>query len=335
MKLKYRYLRQQVSNFFRSERGKKLGVWFRRLLNTGVFIWLVYEISNVGWGNVWQSMPVQPLFYLIFFFLYFQLPFFEIIIYKINWEFDWKRSIPVFLLKNIYNKDVLGYSGEVYFFMWAQKTLHYKKMDIFKIIKDNNIISSVASTLVAFSLLSVFFFSGQIKILDWIFQDTNNYLWGGLVVFFIIVFLVIKFRRFVISMPLNNAYKIFGIHAARLTVNLFLVVVMYDVVIPDTPMYVWFTFLSVEIILSRIPFLPNRDLIFAGLGIGLSEGLAVSASAIAAILLTRTVLGKVLNLSFFAFSSFLKEKTEFSDDVDSENSKGEAEAKEPVSENKP
>lgn len=315
MKLKYRYLRQQVSNFFRSERGKKLGVWFRRLLNTGVFIWLIYEISNVGWANVWQSMPVQPLFYLIFLFLYFQLPFFEIIIYKINWNFDWKKSIPIFLLKNIYNKDVLGYSGEVYFFMWAQKTLNYKKMDIFKIIKDNNIISSVASTLVAFSLLSIFFFSGQIKILEWVFRDTNNYLWGGIIVFFIIVFLVIKFRRFVISMPLMNAYKIFGIHAVRLTFNLFLVVMMYDVVIPDTPMYVWFTFLSVEIILSRIPLLPNRDLIFAGLGIGLSDGLAVSTSAIAAILLTRTVLGKVLNLSFFVFSSFLKEKTEFNEGI--------------------
>jgi len=309
LKVKYRYLRKQVSSFLRSETGKKTGTWVRRLINAGVVVWLVYELSLVGWLNVWQSLPTQPLFYLIFFFLYFQLPFFEILIYRINWSFDSIRSIPVFLMKNIYNKDVLGYSGEVYFYLWAQKTLNYKKLDLFKIIKDNNIISSVSSTLVAFSLLSIFFFTDQIKILDWIMQDSGNYIWGGTALLLVLVIVVIKFRRFVISMPLRNAYKIFGIHAARLTLNLFLVVVMYDIVIPDTPMSIWFTLLSVEIILSRIPFLPNRDLIFTGMGIGLAEGLGVSTSAIAAILLTRTVLGKVMNLSFFAFSSVVKEKT--------------------------
>ncbi len=310
MKVKYRYLRQKVNSFFRSEKGKKTGIWGRRLLNAVIVIWLLYELSLVGWISVWESMPVQPLFYLIFFFLYFQLPFFEIIIYRINWSFNSIKSIPVFLLKNIYNKDVLGYSGEVYFYLWAQKALHYKKLDVFKIIKDNNIISSVSSTLVAFSLLSIFFFTDQIKILEWIFADTSNYVLGGIALVLVILILVVKFRHFVISMPLKNAYKIFGIHVIRLTVNLFLIVIMYDVVIPDTPLFVWFTLLSVEIILSRIPFLPNRDLIFTGMGIGLAEGLQVSASGIAAILLTRTVLGKVLNLSFFAFSSILKEKTD-------------------------
>jgi len=313
LKVKYRYLRQQVSSFFRSEKGKKTGLWSRRFINVGVVIWLIYELSFVGWLNVWQSLPTQPLFYVIFFFLYFQLPFFEILIYRINWTFDSIRSIPVFLMKNIYNKDVLGYSGEVYFYLWAQKVLSYKKIDVFKIIKDNNIISSISSTMVAFSLLSIFFFTDQIKIIDWIVQDTENYIWGGVTLLLVIVILVIKFRRFVISMPLRNAYKIFGIHAARLTLNLFLVVVMYDIVIPDTPMYIWFTLLSVEIILSRIPFLPNRDLIFTGMGIGLAEGLQISASAVAAILLTRTVLGKIMNLSFFAFSYILKEKTELAD----------------------
>ncbi len=319
LKVKYRYLRKQVSSFFRSEKGKKTGIWTRRMINTGVVLWLVYELSLVGWFNVWQSLPTQPLFYLIFFFLYFQLPFFEILIYRINWSFDSVRSIPVFLMKNIYNKDVLGYSGEVYFYLWAQKTLQYKKLDVFKIIKDNNIISSISSTLVAFSLLSIFFFTDQIKILDWVMQDSGNYIWGGTALLFVVVIVVIKFRRFVISMPLKNAYKIFGIHAARLTLNLFLVVLMYDIVIPDTPMYIWFTLLSVEIILSRIPFLPNRDLIFTGMGIGLAEGLQISTSAIAAILLTRTVLGKVMNLSFFAFSSIIKDKSAITDQNGKEN----------------
>ena len=165
LKKKYRYLRKQANSFIRSEKGQQIGLWIRRLVNVSVFVWLVYELSFVGWFNVWQSLPTQPLFYIIFFFIYFQLPFFETIIYKINWHFNPLHSIPVFLMKNIYNKDVLGYSGEVYFYLWAQKTLPYKKLDVFKIIKDNNIISSISSTLVAFTLLAIFIFTDQIMIL--------------------------------------------------------------------------------------------------------------------------------------------------------------------------
>ena len=110
-------------------------------------------------------------------------------------------------------------------------------------------------------------------------------------------------------MPLNNAYKIFGIHTARLSLNFFLIVFMYDVVIPDKPLSIWVTLRLVEIILNRIPFLPNRDLIFTGLGIGMASGLQISTSSIAAVLLTRTILSKIMNLSFFAFSYFLKDKS--------------------------
>ncbi|MFU8812243.1 MAG: hypothetical protein ACNA78_04695 [Balneolaceae bacterium] len=256
------------------------------------------------------SLPTQPLFYIIAAILYFQLPFFEVIIYRITWAFNAVKSIPVFLLKSIYNKDVVGYSGEVYFFLWAQKNVPYEKMDIARVIKDNNIISSVASTLVAFGLVSVFFFTGQIRLLNDLFDGSANAIWGGVFLVVLIVFLVVAFRKKMIFMPLRSAYKIFVIHMLRLIAVLFLIVYMYYIVIPETPLYVWFTLLSVEIILSRIPLLPNRDLIYVGLSIGMAEGLMVSESAIAGLMVARTVINKVLNVSLFAFSAALKEKTD-------------------------
>ena len=105
-------------------------------------------------------------------------------------------------------------------------------------------------------------------------------------------------------MPLNNAYKIFGIHTARLSLNIFLFVFMYHVVIPDKPFYIWVTLLSVETILDRIPFLPNRDLIFTGLGIGFASDLQISTSSIAAVLLTRTILSKYTESQLLCFQLF-------------------------------
>lgn len=310
LKVQLRYYRKRISSFFRTKTGQKILKWTQYLFNAGILVWLVYELTDVGWRNVWHSLPVNPIFYLLFLFLYFQLPFFEILIYRITWAFDSIKSVPIFLLKKIYNKDVLGYSGEVYFYLWARKALDLSDTEILKTIKDNNIISSVASTLVAIGLLSIFLFTDQIKIVDWIANQNQAYFWGGAIFLVVLVILFIKFRQQVISMPMNTAFSIFGIQTFRLILGQAVNVLMYYVVMPDTPFYIWFTLLSVEIVLTRIPFIPNRDLIYVGMSIGIAEGLDVSTSAIAALMVTKGVLNKAFNFLAFGLSAWIK-RTDF------------------------
>lgn len=305
--MKLRSIGNSITTFFQSPTGKRVLKWAQRFINVAVMVWLVYELTNIGWLKVWQSLPTQPLFYVLFLFLFFQLPLFEVLIYRLTWKFDAWKSVPIFLMKRVYNKDVLGYSGEVYFYLWARKTIEeLSDREIFKTIKDNNIISSIASTLVSILLLSIFFFTDQIKIVDWLTQQNQAYLWGGVLLIVVIFILLIRFRHFVISMPLKTAYSIFGIQMFRLLIGQAFNVAMYVIVMPETPYYVWFTLLSVEIILTRIPFLPNRDLIYVAMSIGIAEGMAVSTSGIAAITLARSVLNKVFNFSAFGIGSILK-----------------------------
>lgn len=315
MKVQFRYFRKKVSAFARSKKGKILLKWTKYLFNTAVLIWLIYELTDVGWINVWKSLPVNPIFYLLFLFLYFQLPFFEILIYRLTWIFDWFKSVPIFLLKKIYNKDVMGYSGEVYFYVWARNNLNLTDLEVLKTIKDNNIISSVASTLVAIGLLSIFLFTDQIKIVDWIANQNQAYFWGGVIFLAILVFLFVYFRNQVISMPMKTALSVFGIQTFRLILGQFVNVLMYYVVMPETPLYVWFTLLSVEIVLSRVPFVPNRDLIFVGISIGIAEGLAVSTSDIAALMVTKGVLNKIFNFLAFGLSAWIKQSGFIPDQV--------------------
>jgi len=304
--MNFRRFLQRTRLFFRTPFGKKVLTWFQRLFLLAILIWLIYQLTEIGWGSVLRDLPRQPLFYLLFVLMYFQLPLFEVLIYRVTWAFRSLRSIPVFLLKRVYNTDLLGYSGEVYFYMWARKNLSLENREIFMIIKDNNIISSIASTIVAFTLLSVFFFTGQIRILEWIVDQNQAYFWGGIVITILIAFLFIKFRQFVITMPLKKAYQIFGIQMFRLTLLHTMNVLMYYVVIPDAPLYVWFTLISVEIILSRIPFLPNRDLIFVGMSIGLAEGLMMSQSEIAGLMVARAALGKLFGFLSFGIAHIVK-----------------------------
>ncbi len=307
--MNFRSILQRTKQFFSTPAGKKMLTWSQRLFLLAILIWLIYQLTEIGWGRVWNDLPTQFAFYLLFVLMYFQLPLFEVLIYRVSWAFNSLKSIPIFLLKRVYNSDLLGYSGEVYFYMWARKHLSLGDRDIFMIIKDNNIISSIASTIVAFGLLSVFLFTGQIVILEQIVDQNQAYFWGGILITALIAFLFIRFRRFVITMAMRNAYKIFGIQMFRLTLLHTMNVLMYYVVIPDAPLHVWFTLISVEIILSRIPFLPNRDLIFVGLSIGLAEGLMMSESEIAGLMVARAALGKLFGLLSFGIANLAKKSS--------------------------
>lgn len=298
----------RLLDFFKTERGKKIQKWSQRIINLVVLSWLVYQLSNIGWLDVWQALPTQPLFYVLFLILFIQLPLFEIFIYRLTWYFNALQSIPIFFIKRVFNKDIMGYSGEVYFFTWATKILGIKKTEAFQIIKDNNIISSVASTLMSIGLLSIFFFTNQIKIIDWIANQNLMYVVGGIIAVIALLIFFIKFRHLVISMPSKTALQIFGLQMGRLllvqTLNLF----MYYVVLPTVPLYIWFTYIAIEIILSRIPFLPSKDLIFVGIGISIAGSLPVSQEAIAGIVVARSVLGKIGGFASFGIAKMFKQR---------------------------
>ncbi len=317
MKNLLRQYKIKIREFFKSDRGKKVALWSRRLLNLFIFVWLFYELTRIGWGEIARSLPTQWVFYLLFLISFFQLPLFEIWIYRITWIFHALRSFPVFLIKKVYNKDVLGYSGEVYFYMWARKHLNLADREIFMIIKDNNIISSVASTLVAIVVIGLLLFTNQIVILEWILDQSQIYFWAGITLTLILFLLFIRFRHFVITMEIAKAYKIFSIQLFRLTLLKGLNILMYVVVLPEVPLHVWFTLLAIEIILTRIPFLPNRDLIFVGLSVALAEGLMVSQTEIAGIMVAKAALGKLLNLGAFGLASLAK-KSEVVSEIDQE-----------------
>ena len=275
----------------------------RYSLLVGVIGYLAIELTRVGWGQIWRSLPVDPLFYILFLVLYLSIPITEVFIYRVTWSFDALRSIPVFLKKRVYNRDVLGYAGEVYFFAWARSNLEHTTRYVAETIRDNNIISSVASTAVAITLLSFFLTRGEIGITDMLGDNTIWYIVLGAVVVAVLIPVWIRFRRFLFSMRLKTAGVIFSLHTVRLLLGQALQIGMWVVVMPDVPLDVWFTYAAVSIILSRIPFVPNQNLIFLGAGVELSSRVNISTAEVAGMLLVMSVLDKILNAILFGVIS--------------------------------
>lgn len=286
--------------FWRTDAGKRLSKILQYVFITGIVAYLLYQLTEIGWHRVWQSLPVTPWFYVLFLFLYFALPVSEQFIYGTSLKFSFWQGLPVFIQKKIYNADVLGYSGEAYFFVWARKNLEESDGYIFGVIKDNNIISSITSTLVAAILLSIFLYVGHISIKKvFNFESTYFYIIAATVV--VVIIALIYFRNSVITMPFETASKIFGIHLLRLIFVYSVEIFQWMIVMPEVPLYIWFTYMSIKIISTRIPFIPSRDLLFIGASLEISKMLNVSDAGIAGILLASNVLTKLLNVGLYLF----------------------------------
>lgn len=278
----------------------------RILLLTGILVLLAWQLTSIGWREMLHNLPIHPLFYIFFVLLYFSLPVAESIIYRISWTFDVVQAFPAFIKKRVYNRDVIGYAGEVYFFDWARKQMGLSKREIAETIRDNNIISSVSSTLVSIVLLGVFLSVGELSLERLLGRQSVTWLLIGLVGVIILIPVWIKFRRFLFSMEMKQAASIFGIQIGRLLLGQVLQIGMWAVVMPDVPMSVWFTYAAVGIILSRIPFLPNQMLIFTSIGLGLSGSMSVPQAPLAGMLVVAASLDKVLNAALFGWITLTK-----------------------------
>ncbi|MFB6274458.1 MAG: hypothetical protein ABEL51_16360 [Salinibacter sp.] len=293
------------AQFQDSQWGQRLLTGVRWLFMAGVISYLGYQFTDIGWGRVWNALPTTPWFYILLLLMYINLPIAEVLIYGKAWNTAGQALLPVLLRKRVLNNDVLGYSGEAYFSLWAQRNTNLGYRDVFETIKDNTIISSAASTSVAFLLLAVFFLSGQVKLLSRYLPDQTSTVAAGVALLICVVAVGVTFRRAIFSLSSSLLLWIGGAHLTRFLINTGLQVTQWAVVIPEVSVGSWITLLALHIVVNRIPFVPTRNLVFMGAGLELSGALQIPTAALGSMLLAQTLLDRALNFLTYAGTSAL------------------------------
>jgi hypothetical protein len=69
------------------------------------------------------------------------------------------------------------------------------------------------------------------------------------------------------------------------------------------PMTTWLVFLTAQMVMTRIPFLPSQDLMVLGLGVALSSVVDVPAIAVAGMFVAAGALSQIANLVIFGWTS--------------------------------
>ena len=199
----------------------------------------------------------------------------------------------------------MGYSGEAYLIAWARRHVALPTRRILGIVKDNVVLSGFGSTVFAVLLLAAFLLVGNVEALGIGRDEGTLYFAIAATVVVVLALVAARFRRRLFVLPGRLLALVFGLHFGRLAVMNLLQVVQWDLVIPEVGWQSWFVFLAVQVIISRLPLLPARDLLFLSASLGLAETLGIPQAALAGMLVTLSALDKALNLVLFVLVSAL------------------------------
>lgn len=306
-------LRVWWRRFSATARGRRTKWALRQLITLAVAGYLIYRMSLIGWGEIWQSLPRTPWFYVVFLGIYLALPLAQAVAFGVIWDRSPLVLLVPTLKKRVYDKDVLGYSGDVYMYLWGRTHTAHDDVTLMHHVKDNAIMSSVASTLVAGGILATFWWAGYVSLPAFVARHEMLYAGLGVLLLAGLGWAVVNFRRTVFRLAGRTLAVLFWVHLVRVVLIESLQVLEWSVALPGIALQVWFTFLAVKIVMARIPLLPSQELIFMAAGIELAAVVDVPRAAIAGLLGVHSVLDKGLNLLVFAGTAFWESSDEAPD----------------------
>ncbi len=303
-------------DYFKSDGFKRLLSAIRFLLLVAVFSYLIWKLTDIGWGAVAAALPTAPLFYVFFAIRYCVLPATELVIYQRLWSLDLRAHWTVFFRKRVLNFGVLDYSGEAYFLGWARNRLNLTDKQVFGAIRDSNILSAVSSNVVTITFLGIFVSQGMAQTLSTNTPNAWIYLAAAAFIAIFLTAAIITFRRQLIGVSRETATWLLGVHTGRMLVIMLLMGAQWASALPDIPWSVWWLFLTANLVLNRLPMLPNKDLVFLGLSVGLAEYVDGPEAALAAVFLASSALTQLTHLAVFTATSFTRDRESASGDAE-------------------
>jgi hypothetical protein len=278
--------------------------WWSRagllLLRWGVplilLVLLGYRLTQIGWIQMWAARPRSFAFYVVLPLIFFAQPVADLAIYRYLWKVGREVSLGVMLRKRYLDNVVLDYSGEAYFYFWAQHRLALPKSLLLNAIKDSNVLSAGAGVSMVFLALGAAVVSGAVRLPSILSQHFWATAAGCGVPVLLCLVLVLGGRK-VTSLSRGQIAVTYAIHMARAFSGLVLQFLLWQLsgALPDALAALQFVVL--QLLINRLPIIPNKDLIFVGAGLEMAGWLKLSAPPVAAVLVIGTAFDQLFGFA--------------------------------------
>lgn len=251
--------------------------WLPPMISVALAVALILSMRDQGLAGFLRAVPREPAFWLAFAGFYLTLPLSEWLIYRRLWALPLTGIVPL-LRKLVSNEILLGYSGEAVFYLWARN--HSRIVTApFGAIKDVSILSALAGNIMTLGMLAVVWQlltelsrGGQAEMLTWSVAAIVMMSMG-----------ILLFRARLFTLSRGLLLFIFSVHMVRLVVAMGLYGAMWHFALPELNAAWLMAVATLKLVVDRLPFVPNKDLLFANVAIFLVGGQSEVGTAVAMI----------------------------------------------------
>ncbi|MBC2666418.1 hypothetical protein H7F51_12890 [Novosphingobium flavum] len=232
------------------------------ILSVVVVFAAAFTYRDLRVDTVEAMIPRDVGFWLIFVIYYMHGPLFEWVIFRRLWHVPFVSGIMALLRKLVSNELVLGYLGEAQFYAWARARANLIAAP-FGAIKDVAILSALtgnAATVIMLVLAWPLVASGSLGM-----PMRSVFLSLGVVL--LISCAILLFRKKLFSLSRRELWFITGIHGLRIITFIAFSALMWHLVLPQVSVGLWMVLATLRMLVSRLPLLPNKDIVFAGIAV--------------------------------------------------------------------
>lgn len=231
------------------------------MLSVAMVVMLGRELLGAGLAGLSRATPDSPWFYVAFLGLYMAAPTGDFIIFRRLWGIPWDGFVALHK-KRIANDVVLGYSGEAYFYAWARARAKMVAAP-FGAVKDVSLLSAIAGNAATILLCALALPIGYQLMPPAVLSAVA----GSAAITVGISVGLLLFSRRVFSLPRGELWWVFMIHCVRLAVSSLFVALAWHFAMPEVPLWMWLFLSAARLLVSRLPLVPNKDLLFASFAI--------------------------------------------------------------------
>lgn len=258
----------------------------------------IYQARDLDFAKIVGLVPTSLTFWGLFALTYLIGPASDWFIFQRLWRVG-AGAFGALVRKLIYNELLVGYLGEVYFYGWARQNLKFVTTP-FGAVKDVAVLSAVAGNVATLVFLAVAFPFVRLMPLH---DHVTAIAWS--IAFVIGTSLaVMLLRRSLFSLEPKELKMVFTVHLLRIFATAILSAALWHLVLPDVPLGWWLVLVTIRLLISRLPFVPNKDVVFAGIAV-LALGGDVELSALMALMAGMILAAHVLLGLSFALADLL------------------------------
>jgi len=223
--------------------------------------WQLFFRGNLDLAELRAAIPTSPLFWVVFAVYYFAPVIADFTIFRRLWGIPAEGFIAL-TRKQVGNELIVDYLGEAYFYGWARKKLNMATSP-FGAVKDVAILSALVANVCTLTMIAVAY--PYARNLDLGVAGTTLAWSLGLVV--VISILVVVFGRRLFSLPKADLWWIALVHFLRVVATTGLIAFAWSLALPNVALGWWILLATVRLLLSRLPLISNKDVVFAGVAV--------------------------------------------------------------------